>query len=143
MRLVSASYTTLMAQTVSSEKIQPVNWRSIMTNIIKLTGLLSTLVTGIISMQIVIAEPVREEVQLVPMNGIELEGTSTFLLRHNGNTSAQTEGWATFCNGEKPNNYHCENKFFSYGCSEECKCCYYEEKLVKEQDVDDFANIQK
>ena len=43
-----------------------------------------------------------------------------------------SEGWAVFCEGDPPTEFHCANQFRAYGCSESCSCCYYEEFMKEE-----------
>ena len=63
----------------------------------------------------------------LPVRGVVLQGTSTLVLSRGDDTQAATEGEAFFCEGDPPINYHCANSYASYGCSEDCQCCYYEE----------------
>ena len=68
------------------------------------------------------------------VSGVTLQGTTTLVLSAGDNTSAAGGGEAFFCEGDPPTNYHCSNSYASYGCSEDCQCCYYEEKFVREDD---------
>lgn len=69
----------------------------------------------------------------------ELLATKTLIsIDASGATQDGSEGWAVFCEGDPPTEFHCSNQFRAYGCSESCNCCYYEE-FMKE---DDRAKIQ-
>ncbi len=69
----------------------------------------------------------------VPQNGVVLQGTSTLVMSGTGGTSAATEGEAFICEGDPPTNYECSNSYATYGCSEETRTCYYEEKYEVEK----------
>lgn len=61
------------------------------------------------------------------VNGAYLEGTSTLIISGRPAAAGGKSGEAFFCEGDKEGDYECSNSFATYGCSEACKCCYYEE----------------
>ncbi|MBX2869044.1 MAG: hypothetical protein KTR18_10230 [Acidiferrobacterales bacterium] len=65
----------------------------------------------------------------VPTNSVLLKGTGTMVLQSNPDAphAASGGGEAFFCEGDPEGDYVCTNSFATYGCNEECKCCYYEE----------------
>ncbi len=61
------------------------------------------------------------------VKGVVLQGTSTLIFSNRPDPTAAKDGEAFLCEGDPEGDYQCSNSFATYGCSEECKCCYYEE----------------
>ena len=65
----------------------------------------------------------------VPTNNILLKGTGTMVLQSNPNApqAASGGGEAFFCEGDPNGTFVCANSYATYGCNDDCACCYYEE----------------
>ena len=73
----------------------------------------------------------------------ELLATKTLISIDTADASQDgSEGWAVFCEGDPPTEFHCSNQFRAYGCSESCNCCYYEEfmKTDDRQKIQDYVD---
>jgi hypothetical protein len=81
-----------------------------------------------ISISAVRADPQSQQLTPVPTEKIILQGTSTQVIS-GGRSDAASGGQAFFCEGTPPTEYQCSNDLATYGCSESCKCCYYEERM--------------
>jgi hypothetical protein len=71
-----------------------------------------------------------------PVKGVVLQGTSTLIFSTQSNPTAANGGEAFQCEGDPEGDYQCSNSIATYGCSEACKCCYYEENYIKVEDND-------
>lgn len=63
-------------------------------------------------------------------NSVVLQGTSTMIITR-GADDAEAAGPlvdGVTCEGNSETNYTCSSDFVSYGCTEECQCCFYEER---------------
>ena len=106
----------------------------------KLSTCLVLLVTSVFLPLCVTAEHTNSDRQFkeAPFKGIRLQRSNTLLVFPGGAQNGK-EGEAFECEGDNPQNtsggsYVCSNSFATYGCNEECGCCFYEEKYQNGED---------